>query len=407
MLTIISPMDSPEIDYALDMCLGHFLGLQYKVEVDTSLECFQISSETGTYVLSINCCFDLTTNPDSYNLMVKQDIGSWIPGNFGIDANLIYENLPLMFGEGIIKQYDNGAYCGVDIFSTVFFMMSRIEEMESTVRDEHGRFPATASIAYKENFLERPIVDEYVEVLWQMLKYINPLFKRRLAKSEIYISCDVDEPFDHTVDSFHMMLKTCLADIVKRKSIALFNRRVVQYFLNKVGNYSLDKNYSFPWYMDTCEKHRLKIAFYFIPTSKEPGNGSYEITEKRIQKLMRSILSRNHEIGVHSSYQTFNDSSKMKFQKELLSKTVHSLEPAAKVAGNRQHYLRWDSCITPSIADSAGFTYDTSGGYADRPGFRFGTSKEFPMWDVLGRRRLGIIQRPLVVMDVSIYSENI
>ena len=54
-------------------------------------------------------------------------------------------------------------------------MLSRYEEAVLLDRDDHDRFPATASIAYKTGFLDRPIIDEYVEILWVAMKRVWPL----------------------------------------------------------------------------------------------------------------------------------------------------------------------------------------------------------------------------------------
>jgi len=41
-------------------------------------------------------------------------------------------------------------------------MLTRYEEVVKSVKDEHERFPARASLAYREGFLMRPIVNEYL-----------------------------------------------------------------------------------------------------------------------------------------------------------------------------------------------------------------------------------------------------
>jgi len=48
-----------------------------------------------------------------------------------------------------------------DLPAAALFTLARFEETVIGDRDSHGRFPASASIAVKENFLHRPIVDEY------------------------------------------------------------------------------------------------------------------------------------------------------------------------------------------------------------------------------------------------------
>lgn len=76
------------------------------------------------------------------------------------------------------------------------------------------------------------------------------------------------------------------------------------------------------------------------------------------------------------------------------------------VSGNRQHYLRWDARETPDHLDAAGFEYDTSGGFADRPGFRYGTSRSFPMWSWKKNAPLSIVQRPLILMEGSVIDDR-
>jgi hypothetical protein len=49
-------------------------------------------------------------------------------------------------------------------------MLTRYEEVVKSDRDEHDRYLATASLDYQEGFLERPIFNEYLEILWACIK---------------------------------------------------------------------------------------------------------------------------------------------------------------------------------------------------------------------------------------------
>lgn len=407
MLHIKSPVDNPELHYSLFVCFKEFLGVEYNFSFEKGLDCFQISLDSSPFLLEIACTFSDSDAYFSKGFQVpQQPLENWCPRHYGLQVDLVEETLPILFGSSVFQTKGNTTSWGVDVFSTIFFMLSRIEEVGSMRRDMHGRFPASASLAYKENFLERPLLDEYLEVLWAIFLTRWPDMERLSVKSNILVTCDVDEPFDKTVDNIHVTARTCLSDVIKRKSLRLAGARLLRYCFNKVGNYTLDNKYTFDWYMDECEKNGLSIAFYFIPTSIEAKNGSYELSETRIQKLLINIALRGHEIGVHGSYQTYIDLAKMAAQKKLLSERLDYLVPGVEAIGNRQHYLRWDSAVTPSLLDSAGFIYDTTGGYADNAGFRFGTSKEFPMWDLKERRRLNLRQRPLIVMDATVFSKK-
>ena len=70
--------------------------------------------------------------------------------------------------------------------------------------------------------------------------------------------------------------------------------------------------------------------------------------------------------------------------------------------GGRQHYLRWRAPTTWLNWEAAGLTYDSTVGYAERAGFRAGTSREFRAFDLVGSRLLSLIERPLVVMDTTL-----
>jgi len=52
--------------------------------------------------------------------------------------------------------------------------------------------------------------------------------------------------------------------------------------------------------------------------------------------------------------------------------------------------------------EQAGFQYDSTLSYADRPGFRCGTCHPYPMFDPMAQRPLRLIQRPLIAMECSV-----
>ncbi|MFN5705421.1 MAG: DUF7033 domain-containing protein, partial [bacterium] len=57
-----------------------------------------------------------------------------------------------------------------DVFAASFYLLSRYEEYEHSKRDEHGRFEAKNSIAFKYDFLQFPLIDHWCEMLKKELK---------------------------------------------------------------------------------------------------------------------------------------------------------------------------------------------------------------------------------------------
>ncbi|MFY7816329.1 MAG: DUF7033 domain-containing protein, partial [Chryseobacterium taeanense] len=64
-----------------------------------------------------------------------------------------WEGYPIFFsGSGDIP---------FDIFSASFYLVSRYEEYLTFTPDQYGRFPHTASIAFREGFLDIPLVQHW------------------------------------------------------------------------------------------------------------------------------------------------------------------------------------------------------------------------------------------------------
>ncbi len=74
--------------------------------------------------------------------------------------------------------------------------------------------------------------------------------------------------------------------------------------------------------------------------------------------------------------------------------------------GGRQHYLRWNVPVTWRNWNEAGLDYDSTLSYADHAGFRCGICYEFPVYDLEERKQLALLERPLIVMEGSVFGSN-
>ena len=315
--------------------------------------------------------------------------------------------LPVLFGCPKIEMPGDEIRCGMDILGTIFFMLSRFEEIALADRDSRDRFPATASLAWKAGFLYRPIVDEYIELLWVMMKRLWPGLTRKRRQGQVRVSCDVDQPFDRVGRNPITLLRVLRHELLVRPRPRIAALRTANFIAAPFGSSRFDPFHAFDWYMDVCERHGRQAAFYFIADHSAGAiDGTYSIDEPRILGLLRRLAGRGHEIGMHGSYNTYRDGTQIRKERSRLSAACASAGIDADVEGNRQHYLRWSAAETPDHLDEAGFGYDTSGSFADRPGFRYGTSCPFLMWSWKDKAPLRLRQRPLVVMEVSVLSTD-
>lgn len=298
---------------------------------------------------------------------------------------------------------DGGFRIGYDIPSLCYWMLNRVEELGRKDLDGHGRFPATASHAFKHGYLERPVVDEWLSVLGQVIKrtwpgvgLVDPVFTT-------VVSHDVDGPSRYAFRTNYLMLRGFAGDLVRRRDPVAALRGPFIRRASKARLHQADPNNTFDWLMDQSESRGLKSAFYFICGRTDPRrDADYDPEHPSIRELMRRIHSRGHEIGLHPSYGTYQRPDLIKFEAERLHKVSQDEGIAQGRWGGRMHYLRWEHPTTLYGWEAAGMDYESTLGFADRPGFRCGTCFEYSGYDPVARRTLMVRIRPLVAMDCTV-----
>lgn len=324
----------------------------------------------------------------------------WIPldraypskiGHSSIIDNLI----PVLFwGEGYedgskpFAEYreDGTVIFYADILASTFFMLTRWEESVSYVLDQHSRFPATASVAYKQGFLDRPIVDEYAMILDAWLKMLLPGWEPKPPSFSVKLSHDID-----CVRS--ASIRTVGGDILKRRSPVKALQTTRQLIFGDIDPY-LQGCYELA---DLSDAYGFKSAFYFMAADRSPLDNDYNPQAKPVQRLIHDLRKRGHEVGFHPSYQTFANPERFHLEKRRMDAALGDTR-----YGGRQHYLRFHTPETWRIWEEAGLIYDSTLSYADHEGFRCGTCHPFQPFDIELDRTLDLWEIPLIAMDGSL-----
>lgn len=315
--------------------------------------------------------------------------------------------LPILFGGNEYAVSPDGLHLGIDVLGGMFYLASRYEERFAGRKDLHDRFPASQSTLHRHGCLNRPLADEYVRLLCDLIQQVWPQIARRKHVSQICVTCDVDAPYEATITNWRKWLWKCGGDLLKRRSVPGIKSSVENYWRSNIGDYSADPNNTFDWIMDVNEKAGNRVAFYFLVDQSVPKfDAHYSIDEPRIRALMRRIHDRGHEIGLHASYGTYRNPVQMKKEADKLRQVMDEEGIKQDEIGSRQHYLRWSTPETARHLEAAGIAYDTTLGYADHAGFRCGTCHEYPMFDVERQQILNLRQRPLILMEASVLSQR-
>jgi peptidoglycan/xylan/chitin deacetylase (PgdA/CDA1 family) len=253
-----------------------------------------------------------------------------------------------------------------------------------------------------EGILDRPLVNEYTEVLWAALSRLWPALQRRERQFRLLVSHDVDWPYCTAGRGLSTTAGACLGDLWDRRSPALAARRLVSFVRTRGTRPDSDLCNTFDLLMDLSEREGVRSVFYFIAGhTAGQVDGIYRLTDPWIVALLRRIQARGHEIGLHPSYNTYRDSTQLAREYSALREAATSAGIVQNVWGGRQHFLRWEAPTTWENYEAAGLDYDCTLGFAERPGFRCGTCWEYPVFS-LRTGALRLRERPLIVMDASL-----
>ena len=149
------------------------------------------------------------------------------------------------------------------------------------------------------------------------------------------------------------------------------------------------------------------MSFHFIAGHADPEmDGCYSLDEPIIRKLMRRISNRGHKIGLHPSYNTYQDGEQLHREAKNLRRVMDEEKIKQDTIGSRQHYLRWDISTTAQRLVSAGIARDSTLSFADHAGFRCGTCYPYTLFDLAQRKALNLKEMPLVVMECSVIEEQ-
>lgn len=397
--------------YVLGVVLGEWLGLSWQLRPSNRRDVRIAKADGGDGAVVLPDHFFRRADEDWLGLGSLPSSGprTWDSGGLrgGPCLRLVDRRIPIVVdGDGHAAEVDGAELTlPLDVLGTAFFMLSRYEEWVLPDRDGHERFPARASQAARCGFLRRPVVDEQVEVLRWALRRILPSMPETRGSAVTKASCDVDRPFDPDAGSPVWLARRLLGDVLRRGRPKEGLARFSQFRAARRGDRSLDPLNTFDWMMDIAERAGHQITFNFMAVEMPgPWDVRYRIGDPWIRSLLRSIHRRGHSIGLHGSYDSGVDASRLRSERERLQQVLIEEEIGQRVDHGRLHYLRWCPRRSAGVLEEAGIRMDSTLGFADQPGFRSGTCRDHPMFDLGAGAALQLRQQPLVCMECSVLS---
>ncbi len=315
------------------------------------------------------------------------------------------EGLPFLYGEAKTEIHNKTLVVHADIIASAYFFLSQYEEwIQADKRDKHARFMGKDSIAYKEGFIEKPIVDEYGILIrnWLREKGVD-IDEPTHGLKKIYLTHDVDEAFKYR------NLRNIMGSILR--TIKFKGNEISPALKTFCGKVAHDPFFSYPWILktnkklaDSTETPVESVFFFKSPTKKMAtfDHPKYELGSKDVQSLFHLCRNFHAKIGLHSSYYSKEHPHVLRKEKNILD-----LYSKHKVHYSRHHYLRTLEIDQLENLIDAGIKDDFSYGYADVSGFRLGTTHAVNWINPKTKEvNINLLLHPLHIMDVTLTREE-
>jgi hypothetical protein len=419
LLVQMPPGREEERRYILDLLLTEWLGFDYDLTIrETRRTTIQLASDphgralTLPDVLLSTAAGDWLTErsmPVRPLLRVEQPAG--LADRRRVPKSTVGGSppqIPVVYGEPTAnsRAWDEspaGLDLAIDVLGSAFWLLTRYEEVVSPERDDHGRFPARASLAMEEGFVGRPLVDEYLDLLWVAMRLLWPNIERKARDFRIRLTHDIDQPWAAWGRPLRVVARAVAGDLLRRRDPILAARRVRALVDARADRIDRDPLNTSGFLMDTSEQHGLRSQFYFMAgTNPADVEFRYRISDRPFAGVLKRIHDRGHDIGLHSGYETYRSEERMAEELAALKDACRTAGFEQPAWGVRQHFLRFAYPDTPRIHEAVGFEHDSTLGFAEEVGFRAGTCREYPLFDAVAGRRLRLRERPLVVMDTTL-----
>jgi hypothetical protein len=343
---------------------------------------------------------DITTEVETFKQYTGIKI-NYSPFQISNDE-LRIQNTKLLFENDIHPQvtecFDNNGYKAFfktadsdfpfDIFAAGFYLLSRYEEYLPHQKDMYGRYAHENSLAFKEGFLNQPLINIWVNDLAKALKRKFSMFNAQFSRFNFQPSYDIDIAYSYR----HKGFERTVGGFIKSPSTER---------LKVLAGLQTDPFDVYDWLDELHDKYLLTPIYFFLVAEK---NARYDKNISPYTAAMQQLMGQHaskYAIGIHPSWQSGDDG-------QLLSNEIALLETSSKknITQSRQHYIRFNLPDGYRRLIDAGITDDYSMGYGSINGFRASAASSFYWYDLAAEAQTGLRIHPFCFMDANSFYEQ-
>lgn len=275
-----------------------------------------------------------------------------------------------------------------DILAASFYLISRYEEYLPHSKDSYGRYAHENSLAWKNNFLDQPLVNFWIFDFARLLIEKGLKDPIQFPEFKTEISYDIDIAWSYCYKG----IKRNLGGLIRKPSL---NRLLVLSGLKK------DPFDCYDYLQEIHRRKNIRAIYFFLVAEK---NGEYDKQILPSTRAMQALIRKHadlYETGLHPSWQSHSDPTIFEQEKKILESIT-----GKAVTRSRQHYIWFTLPTHYEWLIYAGINDDYSMGYGSINGFRASTASVFHWYNLAAERETNLLVHPFCYMDANCFYEQ-
>ncbi|MGB4846055.1 MAG: polysaccharide deacetylase family protein [Ferruginibacter sp.] len=375
MVLIYSHISNARLQYICSFIFKELMGIDYKLTIDSQ----KFKAHEGP---KINYS-DSKISPDEFFIRNHALIFEQQVQKQNIECFTTNNNKAFFKTEGCDFPFD--------ILAASFYLLSRYEEYLPHEKDMYGRYDYENSLAYKEGFLNLPLINIWVQQFAETLKSKFSTFNFNFSTFNFQPTYDIDIAYSYK----HKGLLRNTGGFLKAPSVER---------IKVLTGRTQDPFDSYAWLNQLHQQYNLQPIYFFLVADQ---NGRYDKNILPHKDAMWKLVkhhAKKYSIGLHPSWQSGDDRLLIKKEKEQLEAMVDIGN--TDITASRQHYIRFNLPEGYQRLITVGITDDYSMGYGNINGFRASVGSSFYWYDLEKEKQTGLRIHPFCFMDANSFYEQ-
>lgn len=383
-LLVYAPETSSRLEYIFDEVLGRRLGLAWKIT-----ENIDYFNRSGSFKLNYsNEIIDGCVNIPMHALLFQDDIRSQTIQTcqdpvFGtIFFSMVFDDLPFLEKETIQIPFD--------LFAASFYLLSRYEEYLPHTHDRHGRYPHTASLAFRQGFILQPLVDTWSRIMGTYLQKLQPEIPIQTSSYQSIQTIDIDFLYKYKGHSRFKLFLKWISFWLQGNHAG--KKQCMQFLRNAIPD-------PYDSYALLSRSQHRQVYFWLLSNQQHAHDGNHASHHPLYLETIRSLPS-HAEHGLHPSYASSFRHQELKHEIKRFESLFHRSPQLV-----RAHFLKIQMPYTYHRYEQEQLLSDWSMQYAGHAGFRASTCKPFSFYCLHREQKTTLEMVPGCYMDVTLKNE--